>query len=296
MVISNKLDLRLIFLLTWKRMLGLLLISSLVYASRILGYAELLRVDSLPASVMGVALSILLGFKINSAYTRWWDARKLWGAVVNDSRSFTRELLNYCPDEETTCQRMVMRQIAFAYSLKLSLRRETGITELLPFLSKAEYDLLGEQRNIPQFLLQVQGKELAGLCKRGIIEPIQQSTMENAFARLTDSQGGCERIKNTGFPNSYTYHLNLFILIYSYLLPFIFITNSDWHIIPATIFIGYVFLSLSTIAQNLEDPFENTWYDVPMSAICRTIEINLSQQLGLKDLPAFAVPENGFLH
>ena len=295
MVLSNKLDLKLIFSLTWKRFLGLLLISSGVYLKRRYGYDDLLRVDPLPASILGTALSILLGFKINSAYTRWWDARKLWGSIVNDSRTMARQIVSYCVDEEL-CRRMILRQVAFAYALKNALRKQTGFSELGPFLTRNNLAALSGQKNIPGFILQLQALEIAKLLKEQKIDPIHQSQMEACLTRLTDSQGGCERIKNTGFPNSFNFHLNLFVLIYSYLLPFILITNSDWHTIPAAIIIGYVFLSLSTIAQNLEDPFENTWYDVPKSTICRTIEVNLSQQGGLTELPPFIEPRAGFLH
>lgn len=295
MVISNKLDLRIIFSLTWKRLVGLLLISTLVYGTRQLGYTELLRVDPLPAAILGTALSILLGFKINSAYTRWWDARKLWGAIVNDSRTIARQINIFCTEEEL-CRRMILHQVAFAYALKNALRKQTGFSELSPFLTRKSLASLSGQKNIPLYILELQGMEIAELVRQGKIDTIQQSQLEASLSRLTDSQGGCERIKNTGFPNSFNFHLNLFILIYSYLLPFILITNSDWHTIPAAIIIGYVFLSLSTIAQNLEDPFENTWYDVPMSAICRTIEVNLSQQAGIEEIPAFLEIKRGFLH
>ncbi len=276
-------------------MLGLLVISSFVVIARRMGVDEL-EVDTLPASVLGVALSILLGFKINSAYTRWWDARKLLGSITNDCRNFARQLFTFCAGEEVVVNRMIRRQIGYSYALKNSLRKQAGSEELALFLSPQELDQLTAQRNQASAILQMQAQDLTYLYDKETINSVQQVQLDSTLCRLADSQGGCERIKNTGFPNSFTFHLNLFILIYSYLLPFIFIKNSDWHTIPAAVFIGYVFLSLSTIAQNIEDPFENTWYDIPMNAICRTIEVNLSQQLGEKNPEPFLQPVDGFLH
>jgi ion channel-forming bestrophin family protein len=305
MIVRKHLDYRIVIRVGWKRVVILLAISSfVVIASSQFGRTDL-AIDSLPASILGVALSILLGFRVNSAYERWWEGRRLWGGIVNDSRSIARQSLSFfasrvgfdhsdetIPEEK---RRFVYRQIAFVYALKNHLRKQDNIEEIKPFLDAGEFTYLKEQKNIPNAVLFLHAKHLEYAMANGFIEDFRHMQIDTRMNELCNSMGGCERIKNTIFPRQYSYYASIFIAIYTYFLPFILVGQSGWITIPFTVLIGFIFFALDSIARGIENPFENTFNDTPMSSICRTIEINLRQMLGEKDLPEPVQPVNGFL-
>jgi ion channel-forming bestrophin family protein len=307
MIVRNTLDLKVIVRIAWKRMLTLFIIAVLaVLLNQYFGLNHI-KIDTLPATVLGTALSILTSFRVNSAYDRWWEARRLWGAIVNDSRTMARQITTFLSykDEDKAENRtihdsyvhqMVYRQIAFVYALKNHLRKQDIIPEITPFLPAEDLVHLKTQQNIPNALLQKQAEILQDLQEKGFLDSFRHVQMETKQSTLCDSMGGCERIKNTVFPRQYSVYSSLFIRIYSYCLPFVLVNNSGWFCVPATLVIGFIFYAMDTIASGIENPFENSFNDTPMSAICRTIEINLKQQLGETELPAHIQPVNGFLY
>jgi putative membrane protein len=116
------------------------------------------------------------------------------------------------------------------------------------------------------------------------------------LSALTDSLGACERIKNTVFPRQYSYYTTHFVAIFTYILPFIFVSKCGWFTIPFSMLVGFIFFALDSIARAIENPFENTYNDIPMTAICRTIETNIKEMLDETDLPPAIQPVNGFLY
>jgi putative membrane protein len=267
--------------------------------------AHSIIVDSLPASILGVALAILIGFRINNAYERWWEARRLWGAIVNDSRSIVRQSASFFVADDINGitlneaayekQQFAYRQIAFVYALKNHLRRQQNMEELQPFLPEAEFGALAKEQNIPNTILLFHADHIEQLREKGMIDNFRHMQMDTKLSALCDSMGGCERIKNTVFPRQYSVYTTSFIAIYSYLLPFILVQKSGWVTIPFTLLIGFIFFALDSVARGIENPFENRFNDTPMSSICRTIEINIKQMLKLDDLPEPVQPVNGFL-
>ena len=291
--------------IAWKRVTTLLVLSVAVCIAYNHWGAHGLVVDSLPASILGIALAILIGFRINNAYERWWEGRRLWGAIVNDSRSIVRQSMSFfvadningVSEEEAEYEKKVFanRQIAFVYSLKNHLRRQNDLEELQSFLPAREFETLPAQQNIPNAILLYHANQIERLREKGMIDNFRHMQMDAKLSALCDSMGGCERIKNTVFPRQYSIYTTSFIAIYSYLLPFIFVQKSGWVAVPFTLLIGFIFFALDSVARGIENPFENRFNDTPMSALCRTIEINIKQMMKMDDLPEPVQPVNGFL-
>jgi putative membrane protein len=305
MIVRKTLDPKKIVQIAWKRVTVLALLSALVSIAHMQYGYQAMAVDSLPASILGVALSILIGFRVNSAYERWWEARRIWGSLVNDSRNITRQVLTFFTDGKThesstelftEKRKFIYRQIAFVHAVKSHLRNQDVLAEVRPFLSEQEFALVQTHKNIPNALLLLHAQHLQQKIFSGHIEDFRHMQMDTKLSALTDSLGTCERIKNTVFPRQYSVYTTLFVTFFNYLLPFVLISYCGWMTIPLTILIGFIFFALDTIARGIENPFENTFNDTPMSSISRTIEINLKQMLGEKEIPEPVKDINGFLY
>jgi ion channel-forming bestrophin family protein len=293
MIVRKNLDPKIVFRIAWKRVLLLIVISVVATLAYHEYGNEKVAIDSLPASILGVALAFMIGFRVNSAYERWWEGRRLWGSIVNDSRSISRQVLTFLSDGsnpllEADKKKFVYRQIAYVYALKDHLRK-VDVDEIRDFLDKSEYDEMMQQQNKPLALLHLHAKHLKKLHADGYIEFLPYMQIDTRLTSLMDAQGGAERIKNTVFPRQYSYYTTYFVAIYSYLLPFIFVNKTGWLAVPFTVLIGFIFFALDSIARGIENPFENTYNDTPMNSICRTI-------LGESNLPKAVEPINGFLY
>ncbi len=268
---------------------------------RILRY---ITIPEMVVSVLGAALSILLAFRTNSAYGRWWEARTLWGAMINNSRSIAREVISFANGSHKDSlegtggafsRRFVYCQIAFVHSVRCSLRRQPPWEEISPFLSEKDIAELRREQNVPAAILQLMGAHLASSDGRRLLDNWQRHRIDQTLSELSNILGGCERIKNTPLPKQYDYYPELLIKIYCLILPFIIADEVGLMTPIITVLVGFAFLVLNRIGKNLEDPFENKPYDVPMSALSRTIEINLRQALGEREVPPALVPVNGTL-
>jgi putative membrane protein len=305
MIVRKVLNWKIIIKRAWKR----LFLIALVATGALLLHVNVifLGLSTLPASILGVAISFLVGFRVNSAYERWWEARRIWGAIVNDSRTIARHCMTFISTrhflEEANSEsgaselqkEMIYRQIAFAYALKNHLRKKDIFAEIEQFISPRELASLKTRKNVPNSLLELQAKGLQQLREKGLIDDYRHMQMDVKLSSLCDSMGGCERIKNTVFPRQYGYYSTLFITIYSFMIPFVLVGETGWLVVPFSLIIGFIFYALDMIANGIEKPFENSINDTPMSALCRTIEINLREQLGETELPPPLEPVNGFL-
>lgn len=306
MIVRRTLDWRIVARIAWKRMATLLLLSALVFWLYEHYGTRTVAISTVPASIMGVAISFLIGFRVNSAYERWWEARRIWGALVNDSRTFARQVLTFVTPRwntnltekqaEEIRRDLVYGQIGFLYALKNHLRRLEPYTEIRPFFTTGALARFMQEKHLPNAILLYQARVLEQAVVEGHTEDFRHMQFDNTFTRLTDSLGAAERIKNTVFPRQYSYYASLFTKLYSYLFPFILVQETGWLVIPFTLLIGFIFFSLDTIANGIENPFENTFNDTPMSALSRTVEINLRQMLGETELPEPVQPVNGFLY
>ncbi len=243
---------------------------------------------SIPVAVpalLGTIISLLLAFRSNQAYDRWWEARTLWGAIVNDSRSISRQILSfvenpYALDEiEQFKERFIKRQIGWCYALSQSLRGFNARKGLEEFLSVEEMAFIKKRRNVTTSILELHGMDLKKALSEGWINKYQQIEIDKSITALCNHMGGCERIKNTVFPVTYSKYINMSIHLFIVLLPFGLIEYFGYMEVPLVVAIAAFFLLVEKMAVHLQDPFENKPTDTPTTTICRNIERDLSQML-----------------
>jgi ion channel-forming bestrophin family protein len=257
----------------------------------------------IPITLFGSAIGIIVAFRNQSAYARWWEARTLWGALVNNSRSWARQVTTVMmPLNDTEGgelkehqRRLVYCEIAYVIALRQHLRGLEPWEELVPLLSEQELSALRDEKNVPLAIQQQMGRLLRQCQVRGWIDMAHWRALDANLDDLVDAQGGAERIKNTPMPKQYDYFPRLFVQMYCLLLPLALVINMGWYTPLGSTLVGFIFLALDKIGRDLEDPFENTIYDVPLTAITTTIEINLRQLLGEKELPQGKKPVHGVL-
>jgi ion channel-forming bestrophin family protein len=275
---------------------------SVVVAYKVLHW-EWVALPHIPLSLFGSAIGVIVAFRNQSSYARWWEARTLWGALVNNSRSWARQvttLMMPLSDAEagelkTVQRRLVYYQIAYMHALRQHLRGLEPWTELVPLLSERELSELRDEKNVPLAIQQQMGVLLRECQLRGWIDMMHWRALDANLDDLVDAQGGSERIKNTPMPKQYDYFPHLFVQIYCLLLPLALVSDMGWYTPLGSTLVGFIFLALDKIGRDLEDPFENTIYDVPLTAITTTIEINLRQLLGESVLRPAEKPVHGVL-
>lgn len=302
MIVRRNLKFQLILHYTWRQLLYYVCLSTLIFLLHDYYDIVYFAIPSYTIAALGTALAIFLGFKNNHAYDRWWEARKIWGLMVNYSRAWTRQVTTMIipnGDNAEEVKRfqvaMVYRHLAFVHSLRVFLRKklaynETKVTELFEdpnsykdaeaFLSEKEYRKMMVKDNPPNFLLQLQGEDLKRAFQKGWVSDFRFVKMEETLVDFNDIQGKCERIKNTPLPRQYSYFSRVFVLIHCTLLPMVFISDLGWKTIPISVVVSFVFLALDLIGERTEDPFENRLEDTPMTSLSLTIETNVREQLG----------------
>ena len=236
-------------------------------------------------SILGTIISLLLAFRSNQAYDRWWEARILWGAIVNDCRTYTRQILTFVDSsndgEEKWAlkERIVKRQIAWCYSLSRHLRKQNAKQNLDAYISEDDLNTIKNRDNVPVAINELQGHDLRTLYKLGWVNEYQQVAMDETLTRFMNSMGGCERIKNTVFPATYSVYIHWLVLFFVLLLPFSLIEFFGILQVPLVIAISSAFFLIEKMAIHLQDPFENMPTDTPTTAISRKIEQDLKQML-----------------
>jgi len=273
----------------------LLIASGVALAHRFLEFRP--SISPLPFSVVGVALSIFLAFRNNAAYDRYWEGRKLWGGVVNSSRSFGRQvtsLLTATSADAAHAQalrvRLVHRQIAWAHALRAALRGDSCDDEHATLLAESERAACKAAPNQPVALMQLQARELADAAARGWLTDLRLVALDATMTDLTALQGGCERIKKTPLPLAYRFFTHTFVRVFCMFLPFALVDQLGLATVAASLAVTFVFIVLDRIGAIIEDPFTTGINALPLLTICRTIEIDLRAQLGETDLPAPLVP------
>jgi putative membrane protein len=254
------------------------------------------RAPSLPLPLFGTALALFLGFRVNSAYQRWWEGRTLWGAMINASRNLSRMARNYLPLAEARDLRrtLVLRQVAYVHTLRCQLRRQPHDAEVLRFLSGGEAEPALARANAANGLLDGTGRRVADAVREGWIDTIQQTQIEHVLIDIANAQGGMERIKNTPLPNQYRFLPTLFAHLFCVLLPIGLVETLGFATPLGSTVAGLMFLAVLRIGDDLVDPFARSVHDVPLLAMCRTIEIDLLQSIG-DEAPEPLKPVNGVL-
>jgi ion channel-forming bestrophin family protein len=257
----------------------------------------------IPLALFGSAIGIIVAFRNQSSYARWWEARTLWGTIINNSRSWARQVTTVmmplreaeAGELKETQRRLVYYQIAYAHALRQQLRGLEPWAELKPLLSEQEIEDLHGERNVPLAIQQWMGALLRQCQVRGWVDIAHWRALDANLDDIVDAQGGTERIKSTPMPKQYDYFPQLFVQMYCVMLPLTLVMSMGWFTPLGSTLVGFIFLALDKIGRDLEYPFENSIYDVPMTSLTTTIEINLRQLLGETELPKAIVPVNGVL-
>jgi len=277
----------------------------IVFCYQVLGW-KWVGLSNIPLSTDGAVIGIIIGFRNASAYARWWEARTLWGAIVNRSRTFARQVMTTmsaqkpatdCEQAEVaaTQEELVLYQIAFVNALRQQLRGLDPIEAVAHLVPKEDLAELACEKN-PALALQIRMSAiLIAARRRGWLDEWQWQAIDESQAGLMDSQGGVERIKNTPMPKQFDFFPRLFVEMYCLLLPVGMVVDLGWYTPLGSTLVGFMFLALEKIGRDLEDPFENRIHDVPMTSITTNIEINLRQLLGQTELPPAVQPVDGIL-
>ncbi|MCM5663460.1 bestrophin family protein [Galbibacter mesophilus] len=323
---------------SWKNLIFFSLYATAIFAVYYFLQFKFIDIPFQPLSVIGIAVAFYIGFKNSQSYDRFWEGRKIWGGIVNYSRTWAIQVLTFVKTDDAEYDKkmhtqMIHRHIGWLNALRVQLRqpkswaikenpmvekvfdkhqeRNISCNEAYNYVSMREFSDLKKRVNPATHLVKNQAIDVSTLRKKGVLDGFQEDQMQSVLEEFYNLQGMCERIKNTPFPRQYGYFSKVFTWIFVLLLPFglldVFEDDastvsgaiSDWYIflmIPFTVLIAWIFLTMEMIGDNSEDPFEGRINDVPMTALCRTIEIDLRDMLDESDLPDPVLPKDNILY
>jgi putative membrane protein len=297
MILERRLKLPLILRHVGRALVVLLAYNIAVTALFVVYHQRWIGLEDVPLALLGSALAVVVGLRNSASYARWWEARTLWGSAVSSSRSLARGAIAMLQGRESEARAaaLVHLQIGWAYALCRALQRQDPRGELEQLLPG---DVLSRARgaaNVPTALQAEIARFLAEAGRAGALDSTRIGALDRTLCELANAQGGLERIKNTPLPRQFDWFPRVFITVYCLLLPVALVTALGPATAIGSTVIGFAFYLLDQIGLDLEDPFEGTPYDVPMSAIARTIEIDLRQMLRERETPAPLSPKDGVL-
>lgn len=309
MIVKRNFDLRKVFWNVRKETLTTVAIATIIYVLHTYKIIEIALPFS-TAAILGSALAIFIAFRNQSSYARWWEARTVWGGIINNSRIFARQIIanvdNAVAIEKINHQEasffkkeMIDRQIAFAHCLRLHLRRQNNWQEFQHLLSDKEFEEIKQKQNRPNIILHKQGLRIRQAMQKEMLGAFDNISMEPNLASFNNWQGACERIKNTPLPMNYQYFTKLFLYVFIFVLPICLVgdfskMNIPILVIPISFIICFVFAVMNRVGEINENPFENHISDIPMSSMCNTIERDLKEMLG-EQIPSKLEADNGYL-
>lgn len=286
-----------------------------------------LTIPWVPIAIVGTAVAFIVGFKNNATYGRLWEARQIYGAIVNTSRSWGILARDYVQGAEASV-RLIHRHIAWLHALRYQLRQPRAWEHMIkvynrefqkhysvdersgPPLSEvitglvgdAERDAVLSRSNAATQLLAMQSQDLAELHAQGAINTLHHVELGRLLVDLYEQQGKCERIKNFPYPRQYATINLMFVRLFNWMVPFGMLGEFAklgghfiWLTIPFTVLVCWVFMMMERIGEATENPFEGSANDVPITAITRTIEIDLRELMGEADVPPPLKPMNEIL-
>lgn len=317
MHISNKISLQTVWLFGRKNILKTLVLSTSVVAIYHFLAFKILAIPFLPVATIGTAVAFYVGFKNNQAYDRLWEARRLWGGITNTSRTLTASFISLVEDKAKQ-KDFLNRHIVYINTLRLQLRKtipwatnneehhkklvsaseelkefDTAIAALFEKFDKKDiFEKVRHKGNIANYTLKVQFNVVTQLKREKIIDDYEHSDLTKLLGELYNLQGSCERIKSTPLFRQYSLFSRMFVELFIFLLPFALLTEMSkidaygvWLVIPFSILISWVFMTMEQIGASSENPFDNGSNDTPISTICRNIEIDILEMLDETHLP-----------
>lgn len=239
-------------------------------------------------SILGLALGLLLVFRTNTAYDRWWEGRKLLGALVNNSRNIAIKISTYFESQEDK-EYMSRMTAAYAFALKSHLRDRDAAKRIfdLHLITEKEYQDLRKYKHVPNEIARRMYELTTKRHSEGSLTEMQFLSFEKHLASLTDIIGGCERIKKTPMPLAYGIHLRQFLNLYIFTLPFNLVHALHYWTIPLLMVTYYALAGLKTIGEEIEEPFGTDNNDLPVNQIAHTIYNNIYETTQLTQPKTF---------
>jgi putative membrane protein len=245
---------------------------------------------------LGTSISVIISFKLSQSYDRWWEARKIWGSIVNESRTFTLQLQSYLvKGSESDIRKICFRQIGWCFCLGQSLRGQTGLENMERYLTPEDIDVISGHRNKPLAILQLNSKHIAELKNADKMDIRSFIHINNTLTSFSNAMGMAERIKNTVFPVTYRIFLRSFIYIFVITLSISLAETIEYFEILLLLLISCSFFLLEKSATLLQDPFSNEPTDTPVNSISTTIEINIKQLLNETEVPEPTQPTRFYI-
>jgi len=228
-------------------------------------------------ALIGGSLGLLLVFRTNASYDRFWEGRKLWGGIVNQSRNLARQAAAWLATDRELAQKVIWWTVAFAYSTKHRLRGAFDIGTAKDHLSAEAVAEVLKSGHVPLAVSRRLTELIAAAQDRRLIDGDQLRCLDQNVQLLVDYCGGCERIRSTPLPFAYAVHLRRALIVYCFTLPLALVQKYGWETVPVTLMIAYVLFGIEEIGVEIEDPFGSDVNDLPLKAICETIEQNLRE-------------------
>lgn len=255
-------------------------------------FISLLHFFKLPVSmpilssiVPSIVLGLLLVFRTNTAYERFWDGRKFWGTLVNNVRNLARQIwvaIEEKDPQDIVIKKSVLRLLpAFAVALKLHLRQEAVNPELEPLMSPAQYQKLKSMNNPPLEIAFWIEDYMHEQYERNCLDVYQLTSMKDLISSMIDVLGGCERILKTPIPLAYAIHLKQLLLLYCLALPFQMVNDLAWGTGPVVALISFTLFGIEEIGIEIENPFGHDANDLPLTNICAAMQRNIDDLISL---------------
>ena len=230
-------------------------------------------------TLIGLALAIFMGFCNTASYDRFWEGRKLWGLLVIETRSLTRQILSFIPNVSKEEKQEIVKLIsAFCWSLNYQLRDKSETKPIQHLLSEEQFHQIKGKKFIPNLILGFISDWLNAQNKKGNIDTIVLTSMNHQLNQFSNISGGCERIYNTPLPFAYSVLLHRTVYLYCFWLPFGLLDSLDWMMPLIVLLISYTFIALDAIIQEIGEPFGEEENDLALNSICRTIEFSIFEQ------------------
>lgn len=243
-------------------------------------------------ALLGTVLGLVLVFRSNSAYERWWEGRKLWGTLINESRSIAIKINAFLPETDVQTRIFFSKSIPnYVYALKGHLRNKVNLSEI-EHTDGLSLEDLAHVKHVPNIIANSIYIHIIHLYQQKFISGEQLIILDKEIKSFTDIVGACERIKNTPIPYSYSMFMKKFIFIYTMTMPLGFITTFAYWTVPIVMFVFYILVSIELIAEEIEDPFGMDSNDLPMEEMALRIKHNVREILLGKDILVHAKPSS----
>ena len=234
-----------------------------------------------PFSLIGLTLAIFLGFRNGTSYSRWWEARVLWGSLLIECGAAVRHALTLVDGDQAQASVLARRLIALGHARRHQLRGSDAAADMARLLPAGEAARVAAARYPAAALLQMAGEWLGELRRQGRVAPALVPAMEQPLAQIGNAIGGCERLANTPIPFTYSVIIHRTIYLYCLLLPFGLVDSIGAMTPLIVVFVAYTFFALEALGSEIEEPFGAEPNDLALDAICWTIETSLLEAIGV---------------